>query len=94
MPAIEFSFHVEMEDNKSWDVSADQRDLSRYETTDYFGEVQRTHTFYRYMAWSASHRKGLTNLPWDEFNEKCVQVTDVDEGKDKVLDPTQPGQPG
>lgn len=93
MAAVTYALQVELEDGTTWDVTGDQRDLAAWEVFDGWKPGARQMAV-RYMAWSASTRRKLTTRSWAEFNSLCVQVSDLDVGEVKALDPTQKDQPG
>lgn len=97
MAKLHFEIHVEMEDGETWVVVADQRDIARWEIQDFgcpWGEVTSiSFSLSRFLAWSASARQGKTELKWDEFNEKCIEVGDIpSEDGDADDDSEDPGQ--
>jgi hypothetical protein len=85
--AIRFSLQVELEGGGTYVVVADQRDVSRFEMTDFY--TPRKHTMLRYLAWAASVRQGMTGLSWEQFTAECVEVGDV-KPQDEPLDPGLP----
>jgi hypothetical protein len=85
--AIKFNSNVEMDDGETYVITADQRDVSKFEMEDFF--TTRRHTMLRYLAWAASSRQKKTKLSWEEFNEQCVEVGDV-KPDDEALDPGLP----
>lgn len=87
MAAIRFDFLVELEGGETYEVVADQRDVSRFELEDFY--TPRKHTMARYLAWAASRRQGVTKLSWPEFNAQCVEVNDIR----PEAEPLDPGQP-
>lgn len=87
MGAIRFDLQVEMDGGETYAVVADQRDLSRFEQTDFY--TPRKHTMIRYLAWAASVRQARTTLPWEAFNAQCVEVGDVK----PEAEPLDPGRP-
>lgn len=87
MGALRFDLQVELEGGHTYAVVADQRDVARFETEDFY--TLRKHSFLRYVAWAASVRQVLTDLSWDEFNRFCVEVGDVK----PEAEPLDPGQP-
>lgn len=92
MPAIQFEIEVQMEGGEQFTVVADQRDLARYEVQPFYSLARRM-TMMRFLGWSASYRQGRTKLPWEKFDEQCVEAGDPAE-EDTVLDPTQPVHTG
>lgn len=87
MAAIRFDLQVEMEDGDTYRVVADQRDLSRFEQTDFYNP--RKHTLLRYLAWAAATRQGRITLDWVTFNAACVEVGDAA----PEAEPLDPGRP-
>jgi hypothetical protein len=85
--AIKFDFKVEMDGGETYVVTADQRDVSKFEMTDFF--TTRKHTMFRYLAWAASFRQGKTKLSWEKFSTECVEVNDS-KPEGEALDPGQP----
>jgi len=92
MPAVQIRISVELEGEEPYAVTADQRDLARYEVWDGFAP-ERKHTTTRYIAWAASKRQGLTKLSWPAFDAQLIEANDRDE-EGAELDPTKPGQSG
>ncbi|MCT2277992.1 hypothetical protein M3G91_10180 [Micromonospora chalcea] len=101
MARIQVELHVEMEDGTTHDVVADQRDIARWEIQDFgclFSEIESRSPMLalRWLAWSAMSRRGLTALPWPEFDEVCVEAADPggddESGEVAFVDP-DPGQP-
>lgn len=96
MLSMIFNFSVTLEDGREFDVKADQRDVSKWELEPFglsFAESldQRTVSFARYLAWSASRREGSHKLTWQAWADKAVEVRRLDsaEGEDAV----DPGNP-
>ncbi len=93
MPAVQFHIEVEMEGAETYTLVADQRDLAKYEVQDFYDPlVGRRHTSMRFLAWSASVRQGRTKLPWEKFNEQCIEARDPKEDEPEELDPTNQDQ--
>jgi hypothetical protein len=98
MPSLTFDLNVEMEDGSTYQVVADQRDMAKWEVQPFGSSFQnalngeRQLLFTRWVAWSASVRRGLTELSWDDFDNKCVEVTPVSDGDGEVND-ADPGNP-
>ena len=88
MGAIRFTLQVEMDGGGTYVVEADQRDLSRFEMTDFY--TPRKHTMMRFLAWAASVRQKLTPLGWEQWSGQCIEVGDV-KPDDEPLDPGLPG---
>lgn len=86
---MRFDLQVEVEgdDGSTYLVVADQRDVSRFEQTDFY--TPRKHTMMRFLAWAASVRQGITSLSWDDFDARCVEVGDVK----PEAEPLDPGRP-
>ena len=98
MPSMLLELRVEMEDGATVDEVADQRDVAKREIQDFGCPMPqldtRMHLAYRWLAWSAMTRRGLTALKWDEFDAQCVEVTDMPGPEDgDGLDPGQPAPP-
>lgn len=91
MPTFKQKIAVEMEDGKTWEAIADQRDIAKWEVSPMFGD-DRTHTMIRHLAWTASARQGKTDLKWGSFDAACVEAGDPVE--DAPVDPTQPDPSG
>lgn len=87
MGALKFDLQVELEGGHVYTVVADQRDVARFETEDFY--TPRKHSFLRYVAWAASVRQGLTDFRWVDFNQVCVEVGDIK----PEAEPLDPGQP-
>lgn len=100
MAVMIFELEIELEDGKRYTVVADQRDVARWEVQPFgfpivkFAE-QASMTLFRFLGWSASVRQGHTDLSWDDFNAKCVEVMppDDEEGEGAPADAEDPGQP-
>lgn len=101
MARIAVELHVEMEDGTTYDVVADQREVSKWEVQDFgtpFPEIgERMHLGLRWLAWSALSRRG--ELPavdgkpmsWEQFDALCVEASDpVDVDEQGDPDPGQP----
>jgi hypothetical protein len=99
MAKLVFELDVEMEDGHTFSVVADQRDVAKFEVQpfgfpwgDKVEEKMGMGTF-RFLAWSAGTRQGLTSLPWADFDAQCVEALppDDEEGEsapaDDVEDP-------
>lgn len=81
MPAIRYHFQAEMEDGSQIEVTADQRDVARWELQP-FGTAgtaltTRIYSAMRYLAWAALARQKLTTLTWDQWDAQCVEVIDT-----------------
>lgn len=92
MAVMTFRLQVEMEDAKTYDVVADQRDLAAWECQPFGTSGNaldgRMHLALRFLAWNALRRNKLTALSWDEFNDQCVEVRDAPmEDVESPLDP-------
>lgn len=88
----QYSMSVEMEDGTKWEVTADQRDIARWEIQPFGGPLSqisaRIATFGRFVAWSASARQGKTDLAWPDFDNAAVEVTELEAPTaDDVEDP-------
>lgn len=89
MPTFQQRIAVEMDDGKTWEVMADQRDIAKWEVSPLHGEG-RMFTMVRHLAWTASVRAGRTELKWGGFDAACVEASDPEEPEE--LDPTRPDQ--
>ncbi len=89
MPAIKFPIAVEMEGGETWTVTADQRDLAKYELQEFYSSA-RVMTTTRYLAYAASIRQGLTKLTWPKFDAACIYAGDVVEEAEPNVDPGMP----
>jgi len=89
MGAMRFDLQVEMEDGETYAVTADQRDVARWEMSDLYSVPLRRLSMVRYLAWAASVRQKLTKLTWEKFQDRAVEVTDVK----PEAEPLDPGQP-
>lgn len=99
MPKMVFELTVEMDDEHTWTVVADQRDCAKFEVQP-FGfpmmkiEDRASIMAMRFLAWSASTRQQLTSLAWPDFDARCVEVMPVDEEEGAIpADAEDPGQP-
>ncbi|SCF06583.1 hypothetical protein [Micromonospora mirobrigensis] len=97
MASLLVELHAEMEDGTEHDVVADQRDVAKWEIQDFGCPFDNIHTrpllAYRWLAWSAMSRRGLTSLKWDEFDAQCIEVRDQDHDEEDGAsgDGTLPG---
>lgn len=103
MAKLLIEMRVEMEDGATHEVVADQRDIAKWEVQDFgcpFPHIEeRGHLAYRWLAWSALSRRGLTELGWPQFDAVCLEVTDVPEPEpagdaeaDAAADAVDPGR--
>lgn len=80
--ALKLDYVVEMEDGKTYTITADQRDIARYETQPFAKPIDESpHTFMRFTAFSALDRAGVLKngrsaMGWEAFNSQCVEVRD------------------
>jgi hypothetical protein len=88
-----------MADGSSWDVQADQRDISRFEAEPFglpfYLLEQRPFLYIRYMAWSAGRRPDNAKhaLTWEQFQDQCVEVRDRDRLIGEKAAEPDPGNP-
>jgi hypothetical protein len=87
-----------MEDGTEFDVTADQRDIAHWEIQPFgcpfVNFISRATAFFRYVAWNAARRQGLTKLDWEKFDAQCVYVRDSDTEEDaEAEDPGTPVAP-
>jgi hypothetical protein len=106
MASIQLKYTVEMEDGNTFEVTADQRDLSKYERSDAYvnpiiqydaqGKARQVNvgaqTQTRYLAFNALRRTKQINLSWQKFDDTCVEVMYHGDEEDVETDPTQTGQ--
>ncbi|MEU5939407.1 hypothetical protein ABZ807_09470 [Micromonospora sp. NPDC047548] len=96
MATLLLEFQVEMEDGTTHEVVADQRDVAKWEVQEFgcpFDDIHsRVHLGYRWLAWSAMTRRGMTGLSWPDFDAQCIEVVDKPE-PDEPGDGLDPGQP-
>ena len=90
MPSLTFSLAVELEDGLKYSVTADQRDIVRWERHPKGGPLSASHTCQRFLAWSASQRTGLTSATWDAWDKTCVEAVEEAGAPDDAEDPGQP----
>jgi hypothetical protein len=88
----QYSMSVEMESGERWEVTADQRDIARWEIQPFGGPLSQISakiaTFGRFVAWSASARAGHTSLTWADFDNAAVEVTELETpAADDAADP-------
>lgn len=90
---MSWTVHAEMEDGKDFDVVADQRDVAKWEGESFGCALSESRSkffvFLRYLGWSAGKRKGLHDLKWEEFEDKCIEVSSVD--TEEPADASDPG---
>lgn len=97
MSSLKFGLQVELEDGLTFTVTADQRDVAKWELQPFGWPMQEMEsrpmmTFFRFLAHSAAVRCKLTDLfKWDDFDAKCLEVMPIDED-DEEADPLAPGQ--
>lgn len=86
-----------MADGATWDVQADQRDISRFEAEPFglpfYLLEQRPFLYIRYMAWSAGRRNKHHTLSWEEFQDACEEVRDRDRLIGEQAADPDPGNP-
>lgn len=96
MATMLLEFQVEMEDGTTHDVVADQRDVAKWEVQPFGCPMsewdKRVNLAYRWLAWSAMTRRGMTDLKWDAFDAQCIEVRDMPEPEEPG-DELDPGQP-
>lgn len=90
-----FTYKVEMASGEVLEATADQRDVALFERQT-FGKgwfqarSESPFTFARFLAWSALKRDKRTNLPWDQWEEQCLQVDGVEDSPEG--DAADPGR--
>lgn len=96
-----YEFTVVMEDGDTWQVVADQRDMAKWEVQPFGCSTQLAPTqslvlWVRYLAWSGSVRHRHTVMTWEQWQDRCLDVTEVEEpgGADDASDPGQPDTSG
>lgn len=91
MAKLTFNIEVEMEDGTAYRVTADQRDLVRWERHPDGGAVTAAnrHTCQRFLAWSALQRTGETILKWPLWDARCVEA--LEKEADTADDAGDPG---
>lgn len=91
-----WNLEAELEGGRTLEAHADQRDLAAFECEpfgmSYINYMARPMTFLRYLAWHAGRRQKAHDLTWDQWCEQCVNVRDMDEGKEEAPEP-DPGNP-
>lgn len=94
MTALTYNLSAAMEGGSSFEVTADQRDIAKWEIEPFGCPVtaadSRSYTFTRYLAFSAGRRKGTHALTWAEFGEQCINVEVLG---DEPADAADPGSP-
>lgn len=99
MATMIFELDVEMEDGNFYQVTADQRDIAKWEVQPFGGPFtefeSRALTGMRFLAWSAMTRQQLTSLTWAEFDAECLEVAPPpdEEGQGIPDDAEDPGLP-
>lgn len=82
MASILIELHAQLEDGRTFDVVADQRDVARWEIQDFgvpFSITFETRPMLamRWLGWCAlSRRDQLDGMTWEEFDAVCVEVAD------------------
>jgi hypothetical protein len=84
---------VELEDGTTWQVSADQRDLAKWELQPFYDPARLT-VRQRYMGYAASVRAGKTELSWTRFDAACIEVRGAGDDEPEEVDPTEPDPSG
>ncbi len=84
MPSMTFELAVEMDDGRTFDVVADQRDIARWEVQPFGWPIVKMEDhasmgFFRFLAWSAATRQGHTTEPWADFDAHCVEAMPPDD---------------
>lgn len=94
MTALTYDLSAAMEGGSSFEVTADQRDIAKWELEPFGCAVatadSRTYTFTRYLAFSAGRRTGAHTLTWAEFGDQCINVDVVGGEQDNAADPGSP----
>lgn len=108
MARLQIELRAELDDGRTLDVVADQRDVARWEVQPFgcpMSEWQtRINLAYRWLAWSALTRHQLLDgMTWDQFDAVCVEASDppTDDDGDQGDDDdaagggdADPGRPG
>lgn len=100
MPSMTLPLRAEMEDGTTYDVKADQRDLSRWEVQPFgcsFAQFEsKAMTGMRWLAWHALTRTGVITMKWEHFDKVCVEVGEIpsEVSEDDSSDPGKPGRSG
>ena len=97
---IKINVFMEDAEDKPIQYVADQRDFAEFEAQDfgisYFDVLagRKVIKFLRFVSWHAGTRQGSIKIPWDEWNAKCVQATQVSEkeGAKAADDSDTPGE--
>lgn len=96
---LNFELIVTLDDAEPFSVVTDQRDVAKFEIQDFGYPIDQLDDrpkmqFFRYIGWSASARRGLTDLSWEDFDAACAEVMPVDDEEDAAAaDAEDPGQP-
>lgn len=108
MPRLQIELSAEMDDGRTLEVVADQRDVARWEVQPFGCPMSewssRINLAYRWLAWSALTRHQLLagpdgkQLTWDQFDSLCIEVSDPpgddgDQGDGVGGGDADPGQP-
>lgn len=91
--STQLQYRAAMEDGSTIEVTADQRDIAKFEREPEIGRPfyalsQAPYTAARWLCWHAAKRRGLTMLDWDAFDDLCVEVEDVTPDDAPEVDPT------
>jgi hypothetical protein len=98
-----FELTVEMDGGETFQVVADQRDIARWEVQpfgwpfapDAEGRMPAmSMTMFRFLGWSASTRRQLTKLTWEQFGAQCIEAMPLGDEDESALpaDASDPGQ--
>lgn len=96
---LNFELVVTLDDSEPFTVVTDQRDVAKFEIQEFGYPIDQLDErpkmqFFRYIGWSASERRGLTALGWEDFDQACAEVMPVDDEEDAAAsDAEDPGQP-
>ncbi|MEV4350969.1 hypothetical protein AB0J83_41460 [Actinoplanes sp. NPDC049596] len=80
---------VTMDNGDVHELVADQRDVAKWEMSEFDKPTAGPRTQSRFLAWNVMRRKGLTKSQFDKWNDECANV---DHKADEEADPTKKGQ--
>lgn len=78
-----FTVRVTNPDRLRWDMTAPRKGWGKAQDVPFLAQT--------FVTWAAAKREGHTDLPWEAFQDQCLDITplEVDEELD-VIRPTTP----
>ena len=93
MASMQFDLDVELEDGSTYTVTADQRDIAKFEMSKdgyafNLAEERGMMPIFRFIAWNALRRTGQTTLGWAAFDDVLIEAMPTDEEDPTGVGPT------